>query len=94
MEDNSFLYFTNNDVISNIDIDPRLIDSFKRVLNKIQVYFNSNGYTKQRDYKDFLEKNLLNGFRIYVDKIDNGLLGFYDKYGALPVGNGAFSFRN
>ena len=81
MEDNSFLYFIDDSILSKIDIDSRLVDSFKRVLSKIQVYFNSNGYTSDRDYKDFLEKNLLNGFRIYVGKIEKyGVLGFYDKY--------------
>lgn len=59
MEDSSFLYLTNDETISKIDIDPRLIDSFKRVMQKIQLYFNANGYTSQRDYSTFLEEFLL-----------------------------------
>ncbi len=60
MEENSFLYFTQNEVISKIDIDSRLIDSFKRVMKKMQEYYNANGYSIQRNYKEFLEKYLLN----------------------------------
>ena len=40
MEDSSFIYFTQDDVISKIDIDTRLVDSFKRVMKRLQDYFN------------------------------------------------------
>ena len=84
MEDNSFLYFTSPEVLSKIDIDPRLEDSFKRVMNKLQEYFNANGYTSQRNYKEYLEKYLLNSgkdnLRIYINKIANkNVGGFYNR---------------
>ena len=73
MEDTSFLSFTEDSIIDKIDIDPRLIDSFKRVMKKIQEYFNANGYTSQRNYKEYLERFLLNSgeqnMRFYVNKI-------------------------
>lgn len=80
--DNSFLYFTTPEVLSKIDIDPRLVDSFKRVMNKLQEYFNANGYTSQRNYKEYLEKYLLNSgknnLRIYINEIANkNVGGFY-----------------
>jgi hypothetical protein len=75
VEDNSFLYFVDDSVLSKIDIDPRLVDSFKRVLSRIQVYFNSNGYVVDRNYKEYLLKNLFD-FRFYVGKIEKyGVLG-------------------
>lgn len=84
MEDKSFLYLTNDDILSKINIDPRLIDSFKRVMEKMQDYFNANGYTSERNYQEFFEKYLLNSrknnFKIYADKIsEKNLLGFYCK---------------
>lgn len=82
MEDTSFLYFTQDDIIKKIDIDPRLVDSFKRVMVKLQDYFNANGYTSQRDYKEYIEKYLLNSgnknMRFYIDKIERkNVGGFY-----------------
>ena len=84
MEDNSFLYFTQDEVLSKIDIDPRLIDSFKRVMAKMQGYYNANGYTSQRNFKEYFEKYLLNSgennLRFYVNKIEKpGVGGFYCK---------------
>lgn len=84
MEDNSFLYFTSPEVLSKIDIDPRLEDSFKRVMNKLQEYFNANGYTSQRNYKEYLEKYLLDSgkdnLRIYINEIANkNVGGFYNR---------------
>lgn len=84
MEDKSFLYFLQDDFINKIDIDPRLVPSFKRILTKIQNYFNANNYTKERNYQEFLEKNLLNSslnnMRFYVGKIEKkGVSGFYNK---------------
>ena len=85
MEDSSFIYFTQDDIISKIDIDPRLVDSFKIVLTRIQKYFNEKGYTKDRDYKTFLEKHLLNTndkhLKIMVDpNIIPGAAGYYNKF--------------
>ena len=59
MEDKSFLYLTQDNIIEKINIDSHLIDSFKRVMAKQQEYFNANGYTSQRDYKEFFEEYLL-----------------------------------
>ena len=50
MEDKSFLYYTQDEIIDKLDIDPRLIEPFKRVMHKIQEYFNAHGYTQERDY--------------------------------------------
>lgn len=85
MEDTSFLNFTEDSIIDKIDIDPRLIDSFKRVMKKIQEYFNANGYTSQRNYKEYLERFLLNSgeqnMRFYINKIDPvNVGGFYNKH--------------
>ncbi len=84
MEDASFIYFTDDSILEKIDIDPRLVDSFKRVINKIQSYFNANGYTAERNYKEYLEEFLLNSseknLRFYVNKIEPAnVVGFYDK---------------
>ena len=59
MEDKSFVNLLSEENLSKIDIDPRLIDCFKRVMNKLQDYFNANGYTSQRDYKSFFDEYLL-----------------------------------
>ena len=58
VEDKSFIDLLTEENLSKIDIDPRLIDSFKRVTDKLQTYFNANGYTSQRDYKKFFEEYL------------------------------------
>lgn len=54
VEDKSFIDLLTEENLSKIDIDSRLVDSFKRVTDKLQTYFNANGYTSQRDYKKFL----------------------------------------
>ena len=84
MEDNSFVYFTQDDVLKNIDIDPRLVESFKRVMTRLQKYFNEKGYTKDRDYREYLEKYLLksNDKSISIQVEDNmqpGVGGYYYK---------------
>ena len=61
--DNSFINLLKDENFNRIIIDSRLEDSFKRVMQKIQSYFNANGYTSQRDYTDFLEKYLLSDDR-------------------------------
>lgn len=83
--DNSFIYFTTPEVLSKIDIDPRLEESFKRVMKKIQEYFNVNDYVSRRNYKEYLEKHLLKSgdknFRFYINRIDQkGVNGFYNKF--------------
>ena len=59
MEDISFIKLLDQNSLSKIDIDSRLIPSFKRVINKMQAYFNANGYTAQRDYWSFFNQYLL-----------------------------------
>lgn len=81
--DNSFTYFTKEEVISKLDIDSRLVESFERVMRKIQIYFNANEYTSERNYKEYIEKHFINSgtnnMRIYVDKMDiNDVRGFYN----------------
>ena len=53
MEDKSFINLLTEENLAKINIDSRLVDSFKRVMKKMQVYFNSNGYTSERDYQAF-----------------------------------------
>ena len=60
MEDKSFINLLTEENLAKINIDPRLVDSFKRVMKKMQVYFNSNGYTSERDYQAFFNEYLLN----------------------------------
>lgn len=60
MEDKSFINLLTEENLSKINIDPRLVDSFRRVMKKMQVYFNSNGYTSERDYQAFFNEYLLN----------------------------------
>ena len=58
VKDKSFIDLLTEENLSKIDIDSRLVDSFKRVTDKLQTYFNVNGYTSQRDYKKFFEEYL------------------------------------
>lgn len=82
MDDRSFVNLISDDVLSEIKIDPRLREPFKRIIKKMQAYFNANGYTSQRDYKTFFEENLIGkNFKIYVSDEPSkiGALGFYNK---------------
>lgn len=60
MDDKSFINLLNGENLAKINIDLRLVDSFKRVMKKMQVYFNSKGYTSERDYQAFFNEYLLN----------------------------------
>lgn len=82
MDDKSFVNLISDDVLNEIKIDTRLRAPFKRVVKKLQAYFNANGYTAQRDYKTFFEENLIGkNFKIYVSDEPSkiGALGFYSK---------------
>ena len=82
MDDKSFVNLISDDVLNEIKIDTRLKAPFKRVVKKLQAYFNANGYTTQRDYKTFFEENLIGkNFKIYVSDEPSkiGALGFYSK---------------
>lgn len=86
MEDKSFIFFTQDEIINKINIDPRLVDSFKRVMNKIQVYFNANGYTNDRNYKEFLQKYLIdsgnNNLTLCIGPIEDNRIGGYYQFSA------------
>ena len=45
MDDKGFVNLISDDVLNEIKIDPRLRETFKRVIKKMQAYFNANGYT-------------------------------------------------
>ena len=45
MDDKSFVNLISDDVIKKKKIDTRLKAPFKRVVKKLQAYFNANGYT-------------------------------------------------
>lgn len=83
VEDKSFIDLLTEENLSKIDIDPRLIDSFKRVTDKLQTYFNANGYTSQRDYKKFFEEYLFKDMdsklriRVSDEPSKIGASGFY-----------------
>ena len=55
MNESHFTNLMKDEKFSRINIDSRLVDSFKRVLEKLQTYFDANGYTSQRDYEKFFE---------------------------------------
>ena len=83
VEDKSFIDLLTEENLSKIDIDPRLIDCFKRVTDKLQTYFNANGYTSQRDYKKFFEEYLFKDMdsklriRVSDEPSKIGAAGFY-----------------
>ena len=59
MEDTSFIDLTKVENLKRLSIDARLVPCFKRVMAKLQAYFNANGYTMQRDYASYLKRFLL-----------------------------------
>ncbi len=52
MKDTIFLSYTVESFLEKTDIDQRLVDLVKRVMKKIQKYFNANSYTSQRNCKE------------------------------------------
>lgn len=85
MDDKSFINLISDENLEKINIDPMLIDSFKRVMKKLQAYFNANGYTSERDYQAFFNENLLNddssknlSFYLNDEPSKIGANGFYD----------------
>lgn len=88
MDDKSFINLLTEENLAKINIDPRLVDSFKRVMKKMQVYFNSNGYTSERDYQAFFNEYLLNpdntknlSFFLNDEPSKRGAAGFYTNDG-------------
>lgn len=53
-----FLELTSEENIKRLNIDPRLMDSFKRVMTRIQEYFDSHGYSEMVDYESILNEYL------------------------------------
>ena len=45
IDDKIFVNLISDDVLNEIKIDTRLKAPFKRVVKKLQAYFNANGYT-------------------------------------------------
>ena len=58
-DDTSFIDLTKDEILSRIDINSKLIESFKEAMQKLQEYFNEHNYTRERDYSKFLERFLL-----------------------------------
>lgn len=54
-----FLELTTEENLKKLNIDPRLVDSFKRVMSKIQVYFDSHGYSDKIDFETIVNDYLL-----------------------------------
>ena len=44
-----FLELTTEENLRKLNIDPRLVDSFKRVMTKVQQYFDSYGYSDKNN---------------------------------------------
>lgn len=86
MKDTCFIDLIKEENLKRINIDPRLIDTFKRVMERMQKYFNDNGYNSVCDYKKFFEETILTSdeskkmtFLISNEPLQNGALGFYKK---------------
>ena len=74
MEDKSFLEVVSDENIKKIDIDNLLVSAFKNMIIELQNYFNKEGYTKEINYKDFLEEYLLSDSNRKLKIIVTGLL--------------------
>ena len=53
-----FLELTSEENIKRLNLDPRLTDSFKRVMTRILEYFDSLGYSEMVDYESILNEYL------------------------------------
>lgn len=54
-----FLELTTEENLKRLNIDPRLVDSFKRVVPKVQEYFDSHGYSEKVDFETIINDYLL-----------------------------------
>ncbi len=54
-----FLELIIEENLKRLNIDPRLVDSFKRVMFKIQQYFDSHGYSEKIDFETIVNDYLL-----------------------------------
>lgn len=91
-----FKRIVSDENLPKINIDPRLVEPFKRVLENIQKYFDLNGYTKERDYYSFLKKYLIDGdFKFVVlNNIEKYVGGFYSKRNNMIAINEMFLSSN
>jgi hypothetical protein len=84
MENTSFIDFCNDDYISKMNIDPRLVDALKNVLKKIQVYFNNNGYSNIENYQEYLMNYLVLDseykLNIGIEELNTSIGGYYNFY--------------
>jgi len=71
MNDSSFIFFTQDEIISKMNIDPRIQESFKNVFIRIQEYLNKKGYTNGKSYLDFLSKKMIDLDEPFSIKIDD-----------------------
>lgn len=60
MIDTSFIDLTKEENLRRMNIDPRLIEPFKRVMYRLQEVFNELGITALINYKEMFEKYALN----------------------------------
>lgn len=82
MEDKSFINLTNEENLNHINIDQRLIETFKKVMKEMQEYFNANGYTEKINYEEYFKNYLIDkDFKIQVNDLPSkiGASGFYIK---------------
>ena len=81
----SFTRIIDDELMKKVDIDPRLIASFKRVLIKIQKHFNEHGYTHVIDYTKLLDEFLLSEnesklkIKISDEPRKRGWVGLYNR---------------
>lgn len=61
-----FLDLSEDENLKKMNIDPLLVDSFKRVMIKIQEYFDANGYTDEIDFNSIVKEYIMP--RDVVDK--------------------------
>ena len=87
MIDTSFIDLIKEENLRKIDIDIRLIPTFKKTMVNFQRYFNYMGYTKTRNYQEFFNKYLLTSNKVKKIKIEcnnkpskQNSLGYYCYY--------------
>lgn len=58
-EDTSFIELTYEYNLKKMDIDHKLINVFKKVMYRLQAYFNEHDYIKNSNYRELFKKHLL-----------------------------------
>jgi len=81
MNDRCFINVTNENNLIKVNIDSRLIESFKRVMLKLQYYLNEHDLSLEVNYEEYLNKYLLSESKeklsIIVDELDYSIGGDY-----------------